>query len=547
MARSLINNEANLSEGIDRFIIFNRYTIFLCITYELVIISQVGNVIYMLFAASAPDIIGCDMIIFNGSLGQREICEQYEIMTKLKNYSCQPILEYQFRSVAVEWGYFCGDIVKVKNLVSLQMFGTIIGGILFGQFSDLFGRRKIMIISLSMTILSGILSSFATNLLMFAISRTFVGFFVGGNIIVMYVYVIEKIPTNARIKVNTFVTWSPNFILLSLVAYFTGSWDRLAIAINLLAAPSLLCFIFLYESPRWLIQKGRLNEANEIIVAMNTWGQNAEKKQYHNAEEVLNALKNNHTASRQLLQFKRYYFYHLFYTWKLFRYSIVLAFSCFANAIAFYGLLFNLEKVSGSLYMNTSILGVFRYTLNIILATVDHAFIFVGRKFVHTMSIIIFILSIAFIVILIKADLTLNFKELIRILTLTGMGTISILFIVNTLSCAELFPTVIRNLAGANVATWNRIGCILAPQLIYLGEIEQSLPYIVLIVLLSIDAIAFLIFLPETKLRPLKDEMFPKEKFILRNCKTTRTMSISNDNNDNSDDNDDNVSYLMKK
>ncbi|VDM13411.1 unnamed protein product [Wuchereria bancrofti] len=118
--------------------------------------------------------------------------------------------------------------------------------------------------------------------------------------------------------------------------------------------------------------------------------------------------------------------------------------------------------------MNTSILGTFRYILNIILATIDHAFTSVGRKFVHTISIIIFILSIAFIVVLIKTDHTLDFKVLIRLLTLIGMGIISILFIVNTLSCAELFPTAIRNLAGANVATWNRIGCILAPQLIYL-------------------------------------------------------------------------------
>lgn len=59
----------------------------------------------------------------------------------------------------------------------------------------------------------------------------------------MYVYVIENIPINARIKVNTFVTWSPNFLLLSLVAYLTGSWDKLAIGINLLAAPSLFCFM----------------------------------------------------------------------------------------------------------------------------------------------------------------------------------------------------------------------------------------------------------------------------------------------------------------
>uniref|UniRef100_A0A1I8EKM0 MFS domain-containing protein n=1 Tax=Wuchereria bancrofti TaxID=6293 RepID=A0A1I8EKM0_WUCBA len=522
MPTSLIDNEENLSAGIDRFIVFNRYTIFLCLTYELVILSQVGNVIYMIFAAASPDIIGCGTIIFNETLGQREACEHYESIIKFENHSCEPILKYQFRSVAVEWSYFCSETVKVKNLVSFQMFGTIVGGILFGQLSDLFGRRKTMIVCIAMTALSGILSSFAVNLFMFAISRTFVGFFVGGNSIVMYVYVIENIPTNARIKVNTFVTWSPNFLLLSLVAYFTRSWDTLAITINLLAAPSLFCFIFLYESPRWLMQKGRLNEARQTIIAMNTWGKNAAKRQYRHEQEVIDTLGNDHAANYEQLKHKRYYFYHLFYSWKLLRYSI---------------------KISGSLYMNTSILGTFRYILNIILATIDHAFTSVGRKFVHTISIIIFILSIAFIVVLIKTDHTLDFKVLIRLLTLIGMGIISILFIVNTLSCAELFPTAIRNLAGANVATWNRIGCILAPQLIYLSEIDQILPYVVLIILLSIDAIAFLTLLPETKSRPLKDQMPSKEMLILRNCKTTRTTSIPSDNNDDND----NVTCLIKK
>ncbi|KAM3722730.1 Uncharacterized protein ACO02O_06041 [Dirofilaria immitis] len=554
MPNAVINDKANLAEGIDRFIVFNRYTIFLCFTYELAILSQVGNVIYMMFAAASPNIIGCGTIIFNQTLEQHEVCKQYETMIKFTNHSCKPILDYQFRSVSVEWGYFCSETVKVKNLVSYQMFGTIIGGILFGQFSDLFGRRKTIIICIAMTTLFGILSSFSANLLVFAISRTFIGFFVGGNSIVMYVYVIENIPINARIKVNTFVTWSPNFLVLSIVAYFTGSWDKLAITINLLAAPSLICFIFLYESPRWLMQKGRLNEAQEIIIAMNNWGQSAKMKYNSYEQEVMDALGNDHTASRELLNDKRYYFYHLFYTWNLLRYSIVLAFSCFANAIAFYALLFNLETISGSLYMNTSILGTFRYILNIMLATIDHAFTFVGRKFVHTISIIIFVLSIAFIVVLIKTDLTLEFKGIIRILILTGMGTISILFIVNTLSCAELFPTAIRNLAGANVATWNRIGCILAPQIIYLGEIEQSLPYLVLIVLLSIDAVAFLIFLPETKAKPLEDQMPPKEKLILQSCKKTRTKSIPNDDDDNDNngddndnDNNENLSCLMKK
>uniref|UniRef100_A0A183I8A3 MFS domain-containing protein n=1 Tax=Onchocerca flexuosa TaxID=387005 RepID=A0A183I8A3_9BILA len=93
--------------------------------------------------AASPNIIGCGSIIFNETLEQHEACEQYEIVTKFANHSCEPILDYQFRSVGVDWGYFCSQTVKVKNLVSFQMFGTIIGGILFGQLSDLFGRRKV--------------------------------------------------------------------------------------------------------------------------------------------------------------------------------------------------------------------------------------------------------------------------------------------------------------------------------------------------------------------------------------------------------------------
>ncbi|VDN04452.1 unnamed protein product [Thelazia callipaeda] len=536
MPDSLVDDNDTILKGIDKFIGFNRYTLFLCLAFELVILSQAGNVIYLIFAAASPNLIGCGTTIFNETLSQYEACEQFETMNRLENQSCAPILEYQFRSVAVEWNYFCSKTVKVKNSISFQMFGIMVGGIIFGQLSDLYGRKKVctefipfqtVLVCLLMTILLGLLCALAKDLLMFVIIRSVIGIFIGGNAVVMYVYVIEKIPANYRMKVNTFVTWSPNFVILSLVAYLTGSWHTLTIVMNLLAAPSFVCVLFLYESPRWLMQKGRLDEAKETLIAMNDWGQSIKKREKcFSEEEVMNALGFDLKASCELLRQKHYYFHHLFYSWTFLRYNIILAFSCFANSVAFYAMLFNLEKISGSLYVNTAFLGAFRYALGIILATVDHAFTFVGRKFMHTIAIIIFVISAAIILILIKTDLALEFNGFIRAITLIGTGSISLLFIVNAITCAELFPTAIRNLAGANIGTWSRIGNIVAPQLFYLDEFDPSLPYLVIIVMFVVDGVTFLFCLPETKSRPLVEQMPSKEEFILRSCKTTRTLSL---------------------
>lgn len=44
------------------------------------------------------------------------------------------------------------------------------------------------------------------------------------------------------------------------------------------------------------MEKGRLNEAKKVIIAMNTWGYSTEKKQYRWAEEVMNVLEDYHAV-----------------------------------------------------------------------------------------------------------------------------------------------------------------------------------------------------------------------------------------------------------
>lgn len=56
------------------------------------------------------------------------------------------------------------------------------------------------------------------------------------------------------------------------------------------------------------------------------------------------------------------------------------------TSILNYSLLFNMEKLSGSIYWNSIIMGSFRYVCNLTIAFCDRRFDWLGRKLVHLIS-----------------------------------------------------------------------------------------------------------------------------------------------------------------
>jgi putative MFS transporter len=151
-------------------------------------------------------------------------------------------------------------------------FGAMFGASFYGWLADKIGRRKVFLMTvLNFSIATGILTFTPDNAWLFlAIFRFIIGFGVGGLYCVDLPLVQEFVPAAKRGLVGGLVTSAvPVGVLMgaALGAYATPyvGWRGL-FAIGMV--PGLLTLVVLAwvpESPRWLIQMGRMEEARKSL------------------------------------------------------------------------------------------------------------------------------------------------------------------------------------------------------------------------------------------------------------------------------------------
>uniref|UniRef100_A0A915PH97 Major facilitator superfamily (MFS) profile domain-containing protein n=1 Tax=Setaria digitata TaxID=48799 RepID=A0A915PH97_9BILA len=219
---------------------------------------------------AATRIEGCDGHMFTDMTPKQQCAEYNKYLNSSKGCS-DPVLSADFESVGYEFHYFCDSANKVKMSISLQMIGIMFGAMTFGQLSDMFGRRAILMFGTVGLIVSGLASTFVNNLVFFTIARFFVMFFTGGKHSVSYVFMMENLPAKHRMWMVTVITYSPNYIVFTGLAYLTGEWRLLSRVVALLTFLPGILLLFAYESPRWLIQKGKIDEARKALVGMGRW------------------------------------------------------------------------------------------------------------------------------------------------------------------------------------------------------------------------------------------------------------------------------------
>ena len=165
---------------------------------------------------------------------------------------------------------------QVTGAASTYLIGAVLGALLFGYLTDRLGRRKLFLITLATYSLATVASAFSWGFGPFAVFRFFTGIGIGGEYAAINSAVDELIPGKVRGVTDMVVngTFWVGATLGGLVAMFLlaghglapdRGW-RYAFGIGgILGVGVLILRLFVPESPRWLMLRGREEEADKIV------------------------------------------------------------------------------------------------------------------------------------------------------------------------------------------------------------------------------------------------------------------------------------------
>lgn len=168
-----------------------------------------------------------------------------------------------------------GDL-KLGFAVSSLGWGAMAGNAIAGALSDRFGRRRVLLGTALLFVLSSLLAASATSFASFVAARIVGGIAVGNAILIAPIYIAEIAPAGKR---GGLVSLNQLMIVIGISASFFSNYFLLGVGdhnwrwmLGVQMVPALLYFTLLWfvpESPRWLLLKGRDHAALQVLAKVH--------------------------------------------------------------------------------------------------------------------------------------------------------------------------------------------------------------------------------------------------------------------------------------
>lgn len=155
-------------------------------------------------------------------------------------------------------------------VVSAILIGAIVGAGSSGPLADRFGRRTMTIVAALVFILGALGSAFSPNEWWLIVSRVVLGLAVGSSTIFVPLYIAELAPTEIRGTLSSLfqLAITLGIVVAYLVNFALADAEAWRWMLGLGAVPALILLLGMLplpESPRWLVEKDRLDEARPVL------------------------------------------------------------------------------------------------------------------------------------------------------------------------------------------------------------------------------------------------------------------------------------------
>jgi sugar porter (SP) family MFS transporter len=209
------------------------------------------------------------------------------------------------------------DLVKYFQLtpawqgwtVSSALIGCILGTILIGRPGDLYGAKRLLQLLAIMFFASSAGCAIATDISFFIIFRFIGGLAIGGASVLCPVYISEISPPKHRgVLASTFQLAIVLGILMSLISNYLllnigdQNWRWMMFSGAIPAVAFFLMLLVIRKSPRWLVKKGRIDEARKNIEDLSSHEIDTEQTIREIQESI-----NTENAAKRINLFKKPY------------------------------------------------------------------------------------------------------------------------------------------------------------------------------------------------------------------------------------------------
>lgn len=341
---------------------------------------------------------------------------------------------------------------QVGMIGSVGLFGMAIGAVMAGSLADRFGRKNVFASTVILYSISTGLCAVAWSYESLLVFRFLVGFGLGGELPVAATLVSEYAPAHLRgrfiVLLESF--WGVGWLIAALLSYIvipSFGWQS---AFVIGALPALYVFIIrlhMPESVRYLLSKGEIEKAKQIIIDLED-KLGVRHKPFNETESITEIQQPN-----PIILFNQKFRVR----------TIMLWLTWFGIVFSYYGIFMWLPSIVYA--QGFEVVKSFEYVLVMTLAQLPGYFTAawlvdkIGRR--YTLSIFLLMSGVfAFFFGNAESSTTLLING--AAMSFFNLGAWGVIYTYTP----ELYPTFIRALGSGYAAGFGRIGGIIAPALV---------------------------------------------------------------------------------